>query len=341
MDISLFDFHLPPELIAQHPPKERLDSRLLVYHRSTKRIEDKMFKDIPQYLTSNDVLIRNNTKVIPARLYGVKPETNAHVELILLDDLGEGRYRCLVGNAKVVKVNTFLTFGDGRLTATCQSIEEEGLRILQFHYQCVFLEVLESLGEIPLPPYIREQLHDKDRYQTVYAKVPGSAAAPTAGFHFTQDLFTSLISQGIQVEDITLQIGLGTFKPVKALNTQDHVMHIERYTIEADVANRLNLAKQAGKRLVAIGTTSCRTLEASLSKHPQFVGESSQTNLFITPGYTFQAIDALITNFHLPKSTLVMLVSALIGREEMLRVYQHAIDHRYRFFSFGDAMLIL
>ena len=341
MDISLFDFQLPAELIAQHPPKERLDSRLLVYHRSTKMIEDKMFKDIPQYLTSNDVLIRNNTKVIPARLYGVKPETNAHVELILLDDLGEGRYRCLVGNAKVVKVNTFLTFGDGRLTATCQSVEEEGLRILQFHYQGVFLEVLESLGEIPLPPYIREQLHDKDRYQTVYAKVPGSAAAPTAGFHFTQDLFTSLINQGIQVEDITLQIGLGTFKPVKALNTQDHVMHIERYTIEADVANRLNVAKQAGKRLVAIGTTSCRTLEASLSKHPQFVGESSQTNLFITPGYTFQAIDALITNFHLPKSTLVMLVSAFIGREEMLRVYQHAIDHRYRFFSFGDAMLIL
>ena len=341
MDISLFDFQLPIELIAQHPPKERLDSRLLVYHRSTKMIEDKMFKDIPQYLTSNDVLIRNNTKVIPARLYGVKPETNAHVELILLDDLGEGRYRCLVGNAKVVKVNTFLTFGDGRLTATCQSVEEEGLRILQFHYQGVFLEVLESLGEIPLPPYIREQLHDKDRYQTVYAKVPGSAAAPTAGFHFTQDLFTSLTRQGIQVEDITLQIGLGTFKPVKALNTQDHVMHIERYTIEADVANRLNVAKQAGKRLVAIGTTSCRTLEASLSKHPQFVGESSQTNLFITPGYTFQAIDALITNFHLPKSTLVMLVSAFIGREEMLRVYQHAIDHRYRFFSFGDAMLIL
>ena len=341
MDISLFDFQLPAELIAQHPPKERLDSRLLVYHRSTKMIEDKMFKDIPQYLTSNDVLIRNNTKVIPARLYGVKQETNAHVELILLDDLGEGRYRCLVGNAKVVKVSTFLTFGDGRLTATCQSVEEEGLRILQFHYQGVFLEVLESLGEIPLPPYIREQLHDKDRYQTVYAKVPGSAAAPTAGFHFTQDLFTSLISQGIQVEDITLQIGLGTFKPVKALNTQDHVMHIERYTIEADVASRLNVAKQARKRLVAIGTTSCRTLEASLSKHPQFVGESSQTNLFITPGYTFQAIDALITNFHLPKSTLVMLVSAFIGREEMLRVYQHAIDHRYRFFSFGDAMLIL
>jgi S-adenosylmethionine:tRNA ribosyltransferase-isomerase len=341
MDISLFDFHLPPHLIAQHPPQARLDSRLLVYHRSTHIIEDKMFTDLPQYLTSNDVLIRNNTKVIPARLYGVKKQTNAHVELILLDDLGHGLYRCLVGNAKVVKLDTFLSFGDGRLTATCQAVEAEGLRILQFHYQGVFLEVLESLGEIPLPPYIREQLQDKDRYQTVYAKVPGSAAAPTAGFHFTHDLFNRLLGQGIQVEDITLQIGLGTFKPVKAHKTEDHVMHIERYTIEADVAHRLNIAKQEGKRLVAIGTTSCRTLEASLSQHPYFVGESSQTNLFITPGFQFRAIDALITNFHLPKSTLVMLVSALISREEMLRVYQHAIDHGYRFFSFGDAMLIV
>lgn len=341
MDISLFDFPLPPHLIAQHPPKERLDSRLLVYHRTSKTFEDKTFSDLSHYLTDQDVLIRNNTKVIPARLYGIKMETNAHVELILLDDLGGGQYRCLVGNAKVVKPNTTLSFGDGRLTATCLTVEPEGLRLLQFHYQGVFLEVLESLGEIPLPPYITEKLVDKDRYQTVYAKVPGSAAAPTAGFHFTPELFTTLANKGVQVEDVTLQIGLGTFKPVKAQNTEDHVMHIERYTMDSHVASHLNQAKQSGKRLIAIGTTSARTLEASISKHSKFVGESSQTNLFITPGYTFQAIDGLITNFHLPKSTLVMLVASLIGREEMLRVYHHAITHHYRFFSFGDAMLIL
>lgn len=341
MDLSLFDFHLPEALIAQHPPKNRQDSRLLVYDRKTKRIEDRMFSDLASYLNDDDVFIRNNTKVIPARLYGEKTDTKAHVELLLLDALGEGEYRCLVGNAKVVKPNTHLTFGDGRLTATCLRVEDEGLRIMQFHFQGVFLEVLESLGEVPLPPYIKAQLDDKSRYQTVYAKVPGSAAAPTAGFHFTEAFFAQCLNRGMAIEDITLQIGLGTFKPVKVTRTEDHTMHVERYTIQDEVANRLNEYRKQGRRLIAIGTTSCRTLEANRQRFPQFTGESSQTNLFITPGYRFQAIDALITNFHLPKSTLVMLVAALIGREEMLRVYHHAIEHHYRFFSFGDAMVIL
>jgi S-adenosylmethionine:tRNA ribosyltransferase-isomerase len=341
MDLSLFDFHLSEHLIAQHPPTRRQDSRLLIYDRATKQIQDKYFSDIVSYLNPTDVLIRNNTKVIPARLYGEKVDTKAHVELILLDDLSKGVYRCLVGNAKVVKVGTSLRFGDGRLTATCIAIEDEGLRLIQFHFQGVFLEVLESLGEIPLPPYIKEHLTDKDRYQTVYAKVPGSAAAPTAGFHFTTELFQILQQRGIAIEDITLQIGLGTFKPVKVDRTEDHVMHVERYTIEDDVAQRLNSYQQENRRLIAIGTTSCRTLEANRQHHDEFKGESSQTNLFITPGYTFRAIDALITNFHLPKSTLVMLVSSLIGREEMQRVYAHAIAQSYRFFSFGDAMFII
>jgi S-adenosylmethionine:tRNA ribosyltransferase-isomerase len=341
MDLSLFDFHLPEHLIAQHPPTRRQDSRLLVYDRKTKRIEDRQFSDIGSYLHSTDVLIRNNTKVIPARLYGEKVDTHAHVELILLDDLSNGVYRCLVGNAKVVKQGTMLRFGDGRLTATCLAIEEEGLRIIQFHFQGVFLEVLESLGEIPLPPYIKEHLTDQERYQPLYAKVPGSAAAPTAGFHFTADLFETLVQRGIAIEDITLQIGLGTFKPVKVDRTEDHIMHVERYTIADDVAQRLNTFKQHNRRLIAIGTTSCRTLEANRQHTNEFHGESNQTNLFITPGYQFQAIDALITNFHLPKSTLVMLVSALIGREEMQRVYAHAITQSYRFFSFGDAMFIV
>lgn len=341
MELSLFDFDLPEHLIAQHPPEKRQDSRLLIYDRKTKTMVDGMFPDLLNYVTNNDVFIRNNTKVIPARLYGTKVETSAHVELILLDDLGLQGYRCLVGNAKVVKVGTRIRFGDGRLEATCLAVEEEGLRRFQFHYQGVFLEVLESLGEIPLPPYIKEKLSDPSRYQTVYAKIPGSAAAPTAGFHFTEAMFEAMKAKGASIEEITLQIGLGTFKPVKATNTNDHVMHYERFWIADEVAERLNQAKASGKRLIAIGTTSCRTLEASLYRHPSFVGESADTNLFITPGYTFKAIDALITNFHLPKSTLVMLVAALIGREEMLRVYRHAIDHQYRFFSFGDAMLIL
>jgi S-adenosylmethionine:tRNA ribosyltransferase-isomerase len=244
MDLSLFDFHLPEHLIAQHPPTRRQDSRLLIYDRKTKQIKDTYFSDIVSYLNPTDVLIRNNTKVIPARLYGEKVDTKAHVELILLDDLSKGVYRCLVGNAKVVKVGTSLRFGDGRLTATCIAIEDEGLRLIQFHFQGVFLEVLESLGEIPLPPYIKEHLTDKDRYQTVYAKVPGSAAAPTAGFHFTMELFQILQQRGIAIEDITLQIGLGTFKPVKVDRTEDHVMHVERYTMTMSLSDLIRINKK-------------------------------------------------------------------------------------------------
>ena len=341
MDISLFDFDLPEHLIAQHPSGKREGSKLLVYHRADGRIEDLVFSDIVRFFNHNDILVRNNTKVIPARLFGTKLETQAHVELLLLNELAQGLYECIVGNAKVVKVGTSLTFGDGRLTATCVAVKDEGIRHIQFHYQGIFLEVLESLGDIPLPPYIKAKLQDPSRYQTVYAKVPGSAAAPTAGFHFTEDIFSQLQTKGVEVFDITLQIGLGTFKPVKATNSEDHVMHAERYSMDEATATALNHHKQNGKTLTAIGTTSVRTLEAIYGQVGAFKATQDSTNIFIKPGYSFQAVDRLITNFHLPKSTLVMLVSALIGREEMLRVYHHAIQHQYRFFSFGDAMLIL
>jgi S-adenosylmethionine:tRNA ribosyltransferase-isomerase len=341
MDIRLFDFHLPTELIAQSPSDQRDHSRLLVYHRQTQIITHRVFKDIGEYLKPTDVLIRNNTKVIPARLFGTKIETNAHVELLLLDDLGQGRYRCMVGNAKVVKLNTTIIFGQGELKAICIGIEEDGNRLFQFHFQGIFLEVLAHLGTIPLPPYIKAQLVDPSRYQTVYAKVPGSAAAPTAGFHFTETLIQQLTHRGIQMVDVTLQIGLGTFKPVKVNNTEAHVMHEERYEIQEPSAKALNDAKAKGNRLIAIGTTATRTLEANWQKHKTFIAEKASTNIFITPGYAFQTIDGLITNFHLPKSTLVMMVSAMVGRENLLRIYQEAIDQKYRFFSFGDAMLIL
>jgi S-adenosylmethionine:tRNA ribosyltransferase-isomerase len=341
MDILLFDFHLPQALIAQSPSDQRDHSRLLVYHRKTQTMTHRIFKDIGEYLRPTDVLIRNNTKVIPARLFGTKTETNAHVELLLLDDLGQSRYRCMVGNAKVVKVNTVIVFGQGELKATCFGIEEDGNRLFQFHFQGVFLEVLAHLGTVPLPPYIKSTLQDPSRYQTVYAKVPGSAAAPTAGFHFTEGLINQLTNRGIEMVDVTLQIGLGTFKPVKVDTTEAHVMHEERYEIQETSAQALSDAKAKGNRLIAIGTTATRTLEANWQKHHKFVAEKTSTNIFITPGYSFQTIDGLITNFHLPKSTLVMMVSALVGRENLLRIYQEAIDQKYRFFSFGDAMLIL
>jgi S-adenosylmethionine:tRNA ribosyltransferase-isomerase len=341
MDIRLFDFHLPPSLIAQTPSEKRDESRLLVYHRATKTIEHRVFKNIGDYLKADDVLIRNNTKVIPARLFGTKLSTQAHVELLLLDDLGQKQYRCLVGNSKVVKEGTVITFGQGELKATCIKVEEDGNRIFTFDFQGIFLEVLAHLGTVPLPPYIKANLQDPDRYQTVYAKVPGSAAAPTAGFHFTQPLIDQLTNRGIQMVDVTLQIGLGTFKPVKVEKTEDHVMHEERYEVDAYAARALNQAKANQKRLIAIGTTATRTLEANWQKHGKFVSEKAKTNIFITPGYTFSTIQGLITNFHLPKSTLVMMVSAFIGREELLRIYQVAIEQQYRFFSFGDAMFIL
>jgi S-adenosylmethionine:tRNA ribosyltransferase-isomerase len=341
MDIRLFDFHLPPELIAQSPSEKRDHSRLLVYNRRTKTITHKTFFQINEFLQPTDILVRNNTKVIPARLLGTKPLTKASVELLLLDDLGQGKYRCLVGNAKVVKVGTELIFGDGALKATCLIIEADGARVFQFHFQGIFLEVLSHLGTVPLPPYIKQQLQDPERYQTVYAKIPGSAAAPTAGFHFTEALIQDLAKKGISFVDVTLQIGLGTFKPVKVDNTEDHVMHEERYEMTEKASELLNLGKTKGQRLIAVGTTATRTLEANWQKYQRFQAEKAKTNIFITPGYTFQTIDGLITNFHLPKSTLVMMVSALVGREELMRIYTEAIKQKYRFFSFGDAMLIL
>jgi len=341
MDIRLFDFHLPPELIAQSPSEKRDHSRLLIYNRRTKTITHKTFFQINEFLQPTDILVRNNTKVIPARLFGTKLLTKASVELLLLDDLGQGKYRCLVGNAKVVKVGTELIFGDGTLKATCLIIEADGARVFQFHFQGIFLEVLSHLGTVPLPPYIKQQLQDPERYQTVYAKIPGSAAAPTAGFHFTEALIQDLAKKGISFVDVTLQIGLGTFKPVKVDNTEDHVMHEERYEMTEKASELLNLGKTKGQRLIAVGTTATRTLEANWQKYQRFQAEKAKTNIFITPGYTFQTIDGLITNFHLPKSTLVMMVSALVGREELMRIYTEAIKQKYRFFSFGDAMLIL
>jgi S-adenosylmethionine:tRNA ribosyltransferase-isomerase len=341
MKIDLFDFDLPPSLIAQSPAMKRDESRLLVYHRQRQEIEHRHFFDLPHYLLPTDILVRNNTKVIPARLFGTKVFTNAHVELLLLDDLGNGQYRCLVGNAKVVKVDTQLIFGQGELKATCLGIEEGGVRIFQFYFQGIFLEVLAHLGTVPLPPYIKAQLTDPDRYQTVYAKVPGSAAAPTAGLHFTDALIRDIEKQGPRFLDVTLQIGLGTFKPVKVDDTDAHIMHEERYEVGETTAQTLNIAKANGQRIIAVGTTATRTLEANFRKFGRFEAEHASTNIFITPGYQFQTIAGLITNFHLPKSTLVMMVSALVGRDALLRVYQEAIRAEYRFFSFGDAMLIL
>ena len=343
MDISLFDFYLPEELIAQNPLKERDMARLMVINRKEKTYEHKVFYDLLDYLHPGDVMVRNNTKVIPARLLGAKEETKGKVEVLLLHEVpeeGEDVWECLVGSAKSVKVGSRCVFGEGKLIAECTAVYDEGIRHMKFHYHGIFLEVLDELGVMPLPPYIKQQCEDKDDYQTVYAKIPGSVAAPTAGFHFTDELFEKIKAKGVEVLDVTLNIGLGTFRPVKVSDTKDHVMHEETYTMDEETARRLNLAKKEGRRIIAIGTTSVRTLESIYSKYHEFRAESSATSIFISPGYTFGAVDALVTNFHLPKSTLVMLVSAFMGREWTLECYKEAVEQRYRFFSFGDAMFI-
>ncbi len=341
MDIELFNFYLPEELIAQSPEQKRDHSRLLAINKDDKTYEDKHFFDILDYLNPGDVLIRNNTKVIPARLFGVKTPTLAHVEVLLLRQIGKDVWECLCGNAKAIKKDTIIEFGDQNLLkAKCLEVKDEGIRIMEFIYDGIFLEVLDQLGKMPLPPYIKKQVCSNDRYQTVYAKVAGSAAAPTAGFHFTPELFEKIKEKGIQVVDITLHIGLGTFRPVKVSDTKDHVMHSEFYEISKEAADALNKAKKENRRLIAIGTTSTRTLEANMSKYGQFTPTFESTNIFIQPGYEFKAIDALITNFHLPKSTLIMLVSALAGREFILSCYEHAVKEKYRFFSFGDSMFV-
>ncbi len=340
MDINLFDFDLPEELIAQSPMKQRDECRLLVIDREHHTYEHKRFFDIADYLFPGDVLVRNNTKVIPARLIGVKEETKGKVELLLLEEVEKDIWKCLVGNAKSVKVGSHCSFGEGKLRAECVQVFDEGVRYMKFYYEGIFLEVLDQLGLMPLPPYIRKQCENKDDYQTVYAKVPGSAAAPTAGFHFTKELFDNLKKKGVTVVDVTLNIGLGTFRPVKVQDTKDHIMHSETYEMDQEAADILNKAKKEGRRIIAIGTTSVRTLESIYQKYGEFKADKDATSIFISPGYKWQAIDCLITNFHLPKSTLVMLVSAFMGRKWTLECYKAAIDEKYRFFSFGDAMFI-
>ncbi len=335
-----FDYELPERLIAQTPLKKRDESRLLVMDKNTGELEHRHFKDIVEYLKKGDVLVINNTKVIPARLHGVKEETDAHIELLMLKDLGEDTWECLAKPAKRVKVGSVISFGEGVLKAECLEEKEEGIRIVKLHYKGILVEILDILGEMPLPPYIHEKLEDKDRYQTVYAKESGSAAAPTAGLHFTEELLEKLKEKGVSVVPVTLHVGLGTFRPVKVEDVTSHKMHSEFYEMSEKTAEVLNLAKKEGRRIISVGTTSVRTLETIYHLYGTFKECSGWTDIFIYPGYEFQAVDALITNFHLPKSTLVMLVSAFSKKEFILNAYKEAVKMEYRFFSFGDAMFI-
>ncbi|MEZ7648363.1 tRNA preQ1(34) S-adenosylmethionine ribosyltransferase-isomerase QueA [Streptococcus constellatus] len=341
MNTADFDFHLPEELIAQTPLEKRDASRLLVVNHKTGQMEDTHFNAIIDQLHPGDALVMNDTRVLPARLHGEKPETGGHVELLLLKNTEGDNWEVLAKPAKRLKVGAQISFGDGRLTATILEELEHGGRIVRFHYQGIFLEVLESLGEMPLPPYIHEKLKDRERYQTVYAKENGSAAAPTAGLHFTKELLAKIEAKGVKLVYLTLHVGLGTFRPVSVDNVDEHEMHSEFYTLSEEAAETLRQVKASGKRVIAVGTTSIRTLETIGSKfNGEIKADSGWTNIFIKPGYDWKVVDAFSTNFHLPKSTLVMLVSAFAGRELVLSAYQHAIDEKYRFFSFGDAMFI-
>ena len=335
-----FDFYLPEELIAQHPLEKRDSSRMLVLDRKTGEIEHKHFKDIIDYLDDNDVLVLNDTKVLPARLIGEKEETKAHIEVLLLKKESGDIWECLVKPAKRVKLGTLITFGNGLLKAKCTKIGEDGIRHVEFIYEGIFYEILDKLGTMPLPPYIREKLEDKDRYQTVYAKNLGSAAAPTAGLHFTKELLEKIKKKNIKVCYITLHVGLGTFRPVAVEDVTKHKMHSEYYSMTKEVADTLNTAKKEGKRIIAVGTTTTRTLETIMTKYNEFTSCSGWTDIFIYPGYKFKAIDGLITNFHLPKSTLIMLVSAFSSKKIILNAYKEAVSKQYRFFSFGDSMFI-
>lgn len=340
MKLSEFDFNLPEELIAQTPLKQRDHSRLMVVNRKNQTITDKHFYDIVDHLHEGDVLVRNNTKVIPARLYGEKPATGAHVEVLLLKDMGNNVWECLVGNAKVVKVDTIISFGDGRLQAKCIEVRDEGIRIFEMIYEGIFFEILDQLGIMPLPPYIKEKLNEPNRYNTVYAKIEGSAAAPTAGLHFTPEINEKLLNKGVKIVEVTLHVGLGTFRPVKVDDVTDHVMHSEYYEMSEEAAEILNNAKAKGQRIISVGTTSTRVLESVYNKYNCFKATKENTNIFIYPGYEWKAVNALITNFHLPKSTLIMLVSSLAGKELVMNAYHHAVEEKYRFFSFGDSMFI-
>lgn len=342
-DLDEYYYDLPEDQIAQTPAEKRDESRLLVLNKTTEEIKDKYFFDVLDYFKPGDVLVRNNAKVIPARLFGVKQPTGAKVQVLLLtpDKLEKDVWTALCGNAKVIKIGTVISFGPNQeMKAKCIEIQEEGLRKFKLEYDGIFYEVLDKLGKMPLPPYIHNQEGKNDRYQTVYASKEGAAAAPTAGFHFTPELFKKLEEKGVEILDVTLQVGLGTFRPVKVHNILNHNMHTEYYEMDKHTADRLNLAKKEGRRIVAVGTTSVRTLESVMKEYGEFRECRGDTSLFIYPGFKFEAVDVIITNFHLPKSTLIMLVSAFCSREFILKAYKHAVEDNYRFFSFGDAMII-
>lgn len=335
-----FDYYLPENLIAQTPINKRDESKLMVLNKETGTIEHRHFVDIIDYLTPNDVLVLNDTKVMPARLIGQKEDTNGHIELLLLKNTQNNIYECLCKPAKRVKIGTIVNFGDGILKAKCIEVKEEGIREFEFLYDGIFYEILDKLGEMPLPPYIHKKLKDKNRYQTVYAKNIGSAAAPTAGLHFTQELLEKLKNKGITICYVTLHVGLGTFRPVNVEDVTTHKMHSEYYTINEETAKILNQAKKEGKNIVSVGTTTTRVLETVINQYQTFKACSGYTSIFIYPGYQFKAVDSLITNFHLPKSTLIMLVSAFCSKEIIMNAYSEAIKNSYRFFSFGDSMFI-
>ena len=340
MKTNDFYFDLPEDLIAQVPLKNRDESRLMTLDKNTGEVKHKTFRDILECLNDNDILVLNNTRVIPARLFGFKAETNAEIEILLLSRKDINTWEALTKPAKRLKLGTRVIFGDGLLIGVVKEIQEEGIRTIEFEYEGIFEDVLDRLGNMPLPPYIHEKLEDKERYQTVYSKVTGSSAAPTAGLHFTPEILMELKNKGVQIEYVTLHVGLGTFRPVKAESIFDHTMHKEYFEIAEDVKNRLNEAKKNGKRIVCVGTTSVRTLESSANIINNLDRDSGWTDIFIYPSYEFKFVDAMITNFHLPESTLIMMISAFAGKNYIMDAYEEAIKEKYRFFSFGDAMYI-
>lgn len=341
MKTSDFDYHLPPELIAQTPLEDRLGSRLLKVSKESTRLEDHAFRDLPSFLKAGDVLVLNDSAVVPARLFGVKTDTHAVIEILLLKPLGLKSYEALVKKSRKIDIGTTIKIGDGELLLTCTNVFDEGIRHFDLTFEGDFYQLLDRLGEMPLPPYIKEKLGDNNRYQTVYAKHKGSAAAPTAGLHFTLPFLESLKAQGIIITYITLHVGLGTFRPVKVDDVRKHKMHQETYLIEEEAAHILNLARKEKRRIIAVGTTVMRTLETEMTLRKSFIKTQNQSELFIYPGFEFKAVNGLITNFHLPQSTLLMLVSAFASKEIIFKAYEHAIKEKYRFFSFGDAMIIL
>ena len=340
MDLKDFNYDLPEELIAQDPLEDRSSSRLMVLHKDTGRIEHKIFRDIIDYLNPGDCLVINDTKVIPARLMGIKEDTGAAIEVLLLKRNADDVWECLVKPGKKARTGARIVFGEGLLVGEIVDVIEDGNRMIKFHYEGIFEEILDKLGQMPLPPYITHKLQDKNRYQTVYAKNEGSAAAPTAGLHFTKELLEKIKEKGVNVVSITLHVGLGTFRPVKVDKIEEHHMHTETFNISKEAADTINRTRAAGGRVIAVGTTSCRTLESAAADDGTIPARSGDTDIFIYPGYKFKAIDCLITNFHLPESTLIMLVSALAGRDNIMNAYETAVKERYRFFSFGDAMYI-